>query len=90
MPDDNLKHLYSEGMFDWLFKRKSQQTAFLSNHYSEMMKLYRDLDRLKGEYPIKVRRIRNNLRTAMTDIQDLKIAIEHGVGEQGHFIDNKK
>jgi hypothetical protein len=87
--DKSIKSLYTEGMFDWLFGGGKRKTAFLSNYADQLMKLYRDLDRLKDQYPQKVRRIRSNIRTAMTDIQDLKISIEHGVTEKERFIYDK-
>jgi regulator of replication initiation timing len=88
--EDDIKQLYNEGMFDWMFGGRKKKTAFLSNYSDQLMKLYRELDRLKEDYPQKVRRIRSNIRTAMTDLQDLKISIEHGVVEKEHFISDKE
>jgi len=89
MDNNSIKELYNEGIFDWIFGGKKKKTAFISNYVDQLMSLYRELDKVKEDYPQKSRRIRGNLRAAMADLQDLKVSIEHGVTEKQSFISDK-
>ncbi len=80
---DNLE----EGFLDFIFGKKQFSGTEKTIAYLE--KLYGTLGGLKRNYPVHVRRIRNNIKSIIMDLEDLKTLMKMGKSEKSRFSDLK-
>lgn len=90
--------IIEEGILDWLFKRWRRgggwKGAMKGGHYlndvkNQLQNLYGAMGKLRKDYPVATRRVRNNIKRIMLDVEHLDTLISKGMTEKS-FLDDKE